>query len=511
MKKEWFIKILALGFVLILVSLTIVVGYNSVKSTSTTDSPLFSTRIQKAINKDDSNIQTFEYLGKESENTIPVIESTSKKSDSEISLITLNVVGVNGGDNWYGSDNTFFSFTYESNEIAYICYGIDGNWLIYKEPFNVDKGGNHTLEWFAVNYDGKPSDKDGPFYFKVDKTEPELILTYEVVGGNNWIGWDLLFTATAYDSMIGMHRVEFYINNVLQETIYGPGPTYTWNLLGYHPGLKMYFYAIAYDKAGNSVKGEIEEPSYNIAKPKSFLNMENNYKKNGFQNLFNNIISSENVEIKNNEIFDKPFSSNTVGEDFNPAYVIVVFNREFGENNWINNNPSISIYYESDRINEVFYQLNNGSWILYTSPIVISEDGTYTFSWYAVDSEGHTSTIESFSFKVDKTPPQINLIKNKLTVNKVKFIAEVNDSTSGIDRVKFQSHGFVFNDYDYPYEWIWTGFLNDKVTATVYDKAGNKNSMSMKTWNSHSYIQPGNQQFLDSLFIHILKKLLNIK
>jgi len=60
MKKKWLIKTLALGVVLlILVSLTIVVGYNSVKSTSTTDYPLFSIRKQKAINKDDSNVLTF--------------------------------------------------------------------------------------------------------------------------------------------------------------------------------------------------------------------------------------------------------------------------------------------------------------------------------------------------------------------------------------------------------------------------------------------------------------------
>ena len=511
MKKELFVKTFALGVVLfILVSFTNVVGYNSVKSTSSNDYPLFSTRIQKAINKDDSNSLTFEYLGKSSKNTIPVIESTSKKNDSEISLITLNVVGVNGGDNWYGNDNSF-TFTYESNEIAEIYYGIDGNWSLYTGTFNVAQGGNHTLEWYAVDYDGNQSEIDGPFYFKVDKTKPELSLAYEVVGGNQWSGWDVMFYATACDSMIGMHHVEFYLNNVLQETVYGSGPVYTWILPGFNPDLQIVIYAIAFDKAGNSAKEDIQSPSYNVVKPKSFLNLENNYKKNSFQNFFNNILSSENIEIKNNKIFDKPSSSNTISEDFEPGYVIVVFNREFGLNNWINNKACISIFYEPNSINEVFYQFNNGSWLFYENPIVISEDGTYVFSWYAVDSEEYNSTIESFSFKVDLTSPQINLIKSKLTVNIVKFIAEVNDSTSGIDRVKFHSHNLVFYDSDYPYEWIWTGFLNDKVTATVYDKAGNINSQSMKTWNSHSNNHPRNQQFLDSLFIQNLKRLLNIK
>ena len=431
------------------------------------------------------------------------------KNNSGISLITLNVVGITGGDNWYGSDNSF-TFSYESDEIAEIYYCIDGNWSLYNEAFNVAEGGNHILEWYAVDYKQNQSEIDGPFSFKVDKTKPEITLEYEVVGGNPWIGWKFRFTAIAVDSMIGMDLVEFYLNGVLQETAKGPGPEYTWNLL-YLPLPNVYFYAIAFDKAGNSAKYYIEEPT-NIIALKSSLFFSGIGKEIDVKSMSNNILSSQIIERKNNKVTKKSPSSISMNEVFDPAYIVVVFNREIGENDWINSNVSISILYESDRITDVFYQINNESWMVYTNPVVISEDGFYVFSWYVIDSEGYFSTAKSISFKVDLTSPEISLIRNKLAINKVKFIAEVNDSTSGIDRVRFQSLRCpYFSDYDYPYEWIWTGFLKDRVIATVYDKAGNYNSCLMKTRGSLIYSRSSNQLSSNPLFIQILQKIMNFK
>jgi hypothetical protein len=54
---------------LVLASLTNVVGFNSMKSTSVTDSPLFSVRTQRATNQQ-QNIITSQYLGEGKENLL---------------------------------------------------------------------------------------------------------------------------------------------------------------------------------------------------------------------------------------------------------------------------------------------------------------------------------------------------------------------------------------------------------------------------------------------------------
>jgi len=475
MKIEWLIKTLALVIIVLFfdTSLIPIVG---------------STSIEKQANCDSLSIET------------------STKEDSEISLITLEVTGLTGGDNWYGSDNSF-TFSYESDEIAEIYYGIDGNWSLYTGTFNVHDGGEHILEWYAVNHEGNQSEVDGPFYFKVDKTKPEIELTYEVVGGNQLIGWEFELTAIASDSMIGMDRVEFYLNNVLQETVKGPGPKYTWRFW-FFPIPHVYICAIAYDKAGNSAKEYLQEPT-NKFTLKSSMSFSNPNKKINVKDFSNYNLPSEIVERKNDKIIKKMPTDHSIGDVFDPASVIIVFNREIGENDWINSNVSISIFYESDGIDEVYYHLDNESWILYTSPIVIYEDGIYDFSWYVIDSDGYTSTPKFLSFKVDITPPEINLIKSRIAINKVKFVAEVYDATSGIDRgVRFHSRNIEFFDDEYPYECICYGVSNVKMTAWVYDKAGNINSCSKKTWNSRIYSQQSLRSIISQQINQLFKNII---
>lgn len=414
------------------------------------------------------------------------IYGNSKGADLGISLITVKVSGVTGGiENWYGNDNSF-NFSYESDEIAEIYYGINGNLSLYNDTFNVTISGDHILEWYAIDHVGNKSEIDGPFYFKVDKTPPDIDLYYEVVGGNPLQGWDFEFTACAIDTMSGMDRVEFYLNNVVQETVSGPGPDYKWTVR-YWPIPNARFWAKAFDKAGNSDWDDIIEPS-NIAVLRSSVFNKDIDEERGNNCCLDVVLPSITTERKNHRDTDKMPSGDFKKNVFDPAYILIEYNREYGKNGWIVSEVSIPILYESDRVDEVYYQINNSGWILYTEPLIISEDGTYDFSWYVIDSEGHTSTIDSIpTFKVDLTPPEINLAQERISINKVKFNAEVYDETSGIEKVRFKSSLSWFIDYDYPYEWIWYGFLRDKVTVTVYDNASNINSQSMTTSRVRNY------------------------
>jgi hypothetical protein len=421
--------------------------------------------------------------------------------ESGISLITIKVTGGYSENNdWYGNDNRF-NFSYESDEIVDIYYGIDGNFSLYNESFTVQEGGEHILEWYAVNHTGNKSIIDDPFYFNVDKTPPWASITYEIIGGNPYQGWIFEFTTTATDALSGMDHVEFYMSYEVQDTVYGSGPEYVWRIR-YWPLPKVIFGAIAYDKAGNTEWDEIIEPCIiDVLKSHIIKTDIDEEKSNNYS--IDNSIPSQNTKRKNIRNIDKIPSGNHNREVFDPAYVLIEFNRDYCKNDWIVDDVYIPIFYESDRIDEVYYQINNSGWLLYHSPIKISRDGTYDLSWYVIDSEGNSSKPDSIpTFKVDLTPPIIDLKQERLANNMVKFTAEVNDETSGIEKVKFQGRYEGFIDNDYPYEFIWYGFLKDTITVTVYDNAGNTNTQSMVT--SRNNIQ--NHQTLNLMFYRFLER-----
>ena len=427
----------------------------------------------------------------------------SKDDFTDISLIMLKVTGEMGNNNWYVSDVNF-NFSKESDDITEIKYLINDNPMQnYTEPFNISNDGEDIcLQWCAINFEGNQSEIDGPFIFNIDQKTPMSDMTYEWRDGPGPGTWWMTFTVTATDEMSGMDRVEFYVNNELQKTIEGPGPEYIWEFL-YTGGYSLEVGWWAYDKAGNR-DTTIYSPPGHIDMLKQITHLTNFNVVNNVKTSDNNVFSSsiiENENYKKNELFP----SNDIHTDgvFDPTYVIFVLNRKMGKNDWINSNVSIPIFIDTERINEVYYQINNGNWLLYSEALSIIDDGEYIFSLYIVDTEGQSFILDSITFKIDKTNPEINLIKERLSIGRIKFIANVYDETSGINRVEFGcvSTGNQFNDYDFPYEWIWSynGWLEllyNCVVVWVYDNAGHKESSDIKIWNTDIFIHQSLNSFL---------------
>jgi hypothetical protein len=193
-----------------------------------------------------------------------------------ISTHTLDPPEPDGENGWYVNDIEVTLQAYDpiSNdvssgvkEIGYCingdCETIPGNYgtfLITEEH----EGGDVLVEYWAIDHVGNEEVRH-MFFIDMDQTRPTIDLTYEVTGGNPYKGWDLLFTATAYDTASGMDRVEFFLGEIWQETIEGPGPTYEWDFT-YHGGLNIVVRVDGYDIAGNMASDHIENPegfSYN--------------------------------------------------------------------------------------------------------------------------------------------------------------------------------------------------------------------------------------------------------
>ena len=132
-------------------------------------------------------------------------------------------------------------------------YYASGTFLITQ----ADDGEDVKVEYWAIDNAGNEEKQHHTFTINMDQTPPNIDLTYQVTGGNPKTGWDLLFTATVVDVTSGMDCVEFYLNDVLQAKISGPGPTYQWNFI-YHGGLYLIVTAFGYDIAGNMVFDNID-------------------------------------------------------------------------------------------------------------------------------------------------------------------------------------------------------------------------------------------------------------
>jgi len=188
-----------------------------------------------------------------------------------ISTYELYPPDPDGENGWYVNDLEVILSAYDplimdvSSGVALIKYRVDGgieqtilgssgSFLITQ----ADDGDDVLVEYWAIDNVGNIESKN-KFFIDMDQTPPTIDLTYEVISGNPWQGWLLEFTATCNDATSGMERVEFILNDELQETVYGSGPTYQW-LYRYWGDLSVDIRADAYDIAGNMASDVIEEP-----------------------------------------------------------------------------------------------------------------------------------------------------------------------------------------------------------------------------------------------------------
>jgi len=152
------------------------------------------------------------------------------------------VYGKMGNNNWYISDVTI-SFSYDPLRVREIQYCLDDIWYIYFGPFNVTKDGIYMMQWLWIELSGRPHNGI-PIDFKLDQSPPVMQLTKKSEGKNK-----VIFTATAVDEVSEIEAVEFYLDDVLNQTVNESPYQYIW--IGEE---KHTVYAIGYNFAGLSEK-----------------------------------------------------------------------------------------------------------------------------------------------------------------------------------------------------------------------------------------------------------------
>jgi hypothetical protein len=188
-------------------------------------------------------------------------------------LYDLDPSKPDGENGWYVSDVevTIIAYDPESNEVSSgvkeINYKIgEGDWQTeqgnYVRFIIKEEGKDILVQYYAIDNVGN-EESYHTITIDMDQTVPVVDMTYEWSNSANPGSWWMWFNVTAIDATSGMDRVEYYLNDVIQETITGPGPDYSWKFL-YSGGLDLIIKVIGFDMAGNFNSDEIINPTNHI-------------------------------------------------------------------------------------------------------------------------------------------------------------------------------------------------------------------------------------------------------
>lgn len=154
-----------------------------------------------------------------------------------------------------------------------------------------------------------------------------------------------------------------------------------------------------------------------------------------------------------------------------------------GENDWYTSAVEISFLAEDNAggtsVDKIQYSWDGLTWLLYSAPLAISDNGIKKIYYRSADKTGNTETAQSKDINIDTIAPQSDAsftgnigTNNWYTSNVAAVINSVdNPNGSGIDTIEYSYNNAVLNIYSS----VLT--ISNEGSATVYyrskDKAGN--------------------------------------
>jgi hypothetical protein len=170
--------------------------------------------------------------------------------------IFFNPYNPNGENGWYVSNVTVDLLGNDNSCVNETDYRINGGgWDKYESSFILSEEREDILiEFYSVDMLGNVEDVKSKT-LDIDKTLPELTIDYNITK-ISYKEWAVSVTYTYTDNTSGVDKLDIYLDQVLQYTVTGPGPTYSWGFKIKGEG-ELTFGAGVSDRAGNYAYKEI--------------------------------------------------------------------------------------------------------------------------------------------------------------------------------------------------------------------------------------------------------------
>ena len=170
-------------------------------------------------------------------------------SDPPVTPILLGHMGEHG---WYISKvSVGFHFNPELVKEIYYRIREGEDWILYSAAFTLGEDEVYNIGWYWIDYHDKRYDQP-VILVRIDQTPPTITLTKHTFLFNKN---KLRFEADVGDATSGVERVEFYLDDEIQDTV--TNEPYEWEYEKADGDEEEHFvYAIVYDYAGHSEESE---------------------------------------------------------------------------------------------------------------------------------------------------------------------------------------------------------------------------------------------------------------
>ncbi|MCU0861296.1 MAG: hypothetical protein MUE65_03145, partial [Methanomassiliicoccales archaeon] len=396
----------------------------------------------------------------------------------------LSIAGQEGEDGWYttviqvspnGSD--------EGSGVASFLYMLDDmpSWSPLSGPLLIEEEGEHGLRWYAVDVAGNPSTVQERT-LKVDRSAPATSLA--AVGSQGDEGWFLSFVdveLSAQDGASGVRAIYYSVEGAAWRE-YSSAFT-----LAAEGSYEVSYYAI--DLAGNVAQASAQEVRLELSAPLTLLALEG---VEGSQGWYLSEVSASlqatdalsgvlatyyrldggfwqewagQLNLTDGEHILEYYSVDRAGnqEAFQGREVLVdarapdtqaTVTGGFGTGGWFRSQVGVALS-SSDAVsgvNQTLYQVDDGPWSGYSSPLEIGE-GRHKVRYLATDLAGNQAGLVELDVDVDWTSPESEAgLEGELGaggwfVSPVNVTLTSQDGVSGVSYMEWRLDGGAWSTY----------------------------------------------------------------